>query len=49
MIDPIVQYGLWFAALVVAVYVLVRVGAVAWFRTRREHAHRIMRDMKGED
>lgn len=41
--------GIGFALAMVMVYVLVRIGALAWFRTRREHALRVMRDLKGED
>jgi hypothetical protein len=38
-----------FLALLIAIYVAVRVGAFAWYRTRRESAHRMMRELKGDD
>jgi hypothetical protein len=38
-----------FIALLVTVYVAVRVGAVAWYRTKRESAYRMMRELKGDE
>lgn len=47
--SDLAQYALGLLALVVVGYVLSRVVAVAWFRTKTEHVRRIMREMKGED
>lgn len=38
-----------FIIVLIAIYIAVRVGAVAWFRSRRESAHRMMRELKGDE
>lgn len=43
------RYVVWFIMAVGAVYVVVRVGSFAFFRTRLEHFRRMVRDMKEED
>lgn len=43
------RYVVWFIMAVGAVYVVVRVGSFAFFRTRLEHFRRMVQDMKEED
>lgn len=44
-----VRYVIWFVLAVGMVYVLVRVGSFAFFRTRLEHFRQIMQDTKEGD
>lgn len=44
-----IRYAGWFAAAVVAVYILVRVGSFAYFRTKLEHFRQTMRELNKGD
>jgi hypothetical protein len=49
VVYDVFYYGTLFALVVIASYVLVRVCSFAYFRTKLEHARRVMREMRGEE
>lgn len=44
-----IRWLVWFVLAVAAVYVLVRVGSFAYFRTKLDHFRRVLREIKRED